>query len=240
MLISEISPEWKVWIWQNVVKGIDKESIFNVLLNYGFEYNIIQKELDYEPVNPMVWKRSYNQQTFGELGKETIQPLTKKLADNPQIFRWETHKVEVYHLPEFLLSSDCEKIINKDENIMSEFNTTLHNFMGVDVSLDGGITHHTIEEGVVLPMEELTDIEWCIVIFLNDHQDGGELIFDNIDKLYGPKQGDAIVWRNIYPSGNINKDAEFHFQDVTSDKMECVVKYFKRPELVAQVISIDV
>ncbi len=45
MINRTLSPEWKLWIWSNIVNGYDKESIFNVLLNNGFEYNLIKKEL---------------------------------------------------------------------------------------------------------------------------------------------------------------------------------------------------
>ena len=53
MVITTFTPEWKLWIWSNIVNGYDKESIFNVLLNNGFDYNLIKRELEIEPTNTL-------------------------------------------------------------------------------------------------------------------------------------------------------------------------------------------
>ncbi len=46
MINRIFTPEWKLWIWSNIVNGYDRESIFNVLLNNGFDYNLIKRELE--------------------------------------------------------------------------------------------------------------------------------------------------------------------------------------------------
>jgi len=64
MINRTFSPEWKLWIWSNIVNGYDKESIFNVLLNNGFDYSLIRRELEIEPTNALIWQRQYTQENL--------------------------------------------------------------------------------------------------------------------------------------------------------------------------------
>lgn len=238
MLIREFSPEWKLWIWQNVVNGIPKESIFNVLLNYGFEYSLVQKELEHDPVHPLIWKRQYSQENMGDFGKETILPLHKRLCDNPQIFRVDTNRVELYHLPEFLMPDDCRKLID-DTTEFDGLNETLHKVVGVDLSLSGDLfVDETDSESLNLE-RVVDDAEWEMIIFLNDVKDGGEIKFPNINKIFTPTRGDALVWRKLYPSGQPNPDAIKEENPMESDVRYTLHKFFKRPELMAQVINVN-
>ena len=46
---KKISPEWKDWININIQRGLDKTFIFNSLLENGFSYNLVSKEMKFEP-----------------------------------------------------------------------------------------------------------------------------------------------------------------------------------------------
>jgi len=111
MINRTFSPEWKLWIWSNVVSGYDKESIFNVLLNNGFEYNLIKRELEIEPTNALIWQRQYSQENLNQPYEVELYPFNKSLCDNPRAYRIENNLVEIYHFPELLTLSECDELI---------------------------------------------------------------------------------------------------------------------------------
>jgi prolyl 4-hydroxylase len=112
MIIKEFSPEWKLWIWSNIVNGYDKESIFNVLLNYGFDYQLIKNELNIEPTNTLIWQRQYTQENLNQAHEISLIPLNKSICDNPRSYRIENNFVEIYHYPELLTLEDCDELIS--------------------------------------------------------------------------------------------------------------------------------
>ena len=111
MINRTFTPEWKLWIWSNIVNGYDRESIFNVLLNNGFEYNLIKRELEIEPTNALIWQRQYSQENLNQPYEIELFPFNKSLCDNPRAYRVENNLVEVYHYPELLTLSECDDLI---------------------------------------------------------------------------------------------------------------------------------
>jgi prolyl 4-hydroxylase len=153
MINNQFTPEWKVWIWNNVVNGVSRESLFNVLLNNGFSYNLIKSELDIEPTNSLVWQRQYSQEALNLPYDIEIIPFHKNLSDNPNIYKIETNFIEMYHFPEFLSFETCDKLIewtdkdlstkknkslisyiNKKDPIYDEVNIRLHTLINFDYS----------------------------------------------------------------------------------------------------------
>lgn len=239
MLIREFTPEWKLWIWQNIVNGIPKENLFNVLLNYGYEYSLIQKEMDYEPVNPLVWKRQYSQAEMGPFGDETILPLNRTLSDNFQVYRIDTNLIEMYYLPEFILPQDCKKLIEDTDGTFNGINETLHRITGIDKDQSGDLFLDEVDPES-LNLERVAEgTEWEMIIFLNDVKEGGELVFPKINKSFTPTEGHAVIWRLLYPSGNVNPNAEKHEKDIPEGLKFTLHKFFKRPEMMAQVINLE-
>jgi len=111
MVINTFSPEWKLWIWSNITNGYDRESIFNVLLNYGFDYQLIKRELEIEPTNTLIWQRQYTQETLNQQYEVELHPLNKSVCDNPRSYRIESNFVEIYHFPEMLTLQECDDLI---------------------------------------------------------------------------------------------------------------------------------
>jgi prolyl 4-hydroxylase len=153
MINNQFTPEWKVWIWANVVNGVSRESLFNVLLNNGFSYNLIKGELEIEPTNSLIWQRQYSQEALNLPYDIEIIPYHKNLSDNPNIYKIETNFIEMYHFPEFLSFETCDKLIewtdkdlstkknksfisyiNKKDPIYDEVNIRLHTLINFDYS----------------------------------------------------------------------------------------------------------
>lgn len=112
MVITTFTPEWKLWIWSNIVNGYDKESIFNVLLNNGFDYNLIKRELEIEPTNTLIWQRQYTQENLNQPYEVELYPYNKSLCDNPRAYRVENNLMEVYHFPELLTFNECDELVS--------------------------------------------------------------------------------------------------------------------------------
>lgn len=111
MVIKNFSPEWKLWIWSNIVNGFDRESLFNVLLNNGFDYNLIKQELEIEPVNRLVWERQYTQSDLNIPYEVELYPYNKSLSDNANAYRLESNFIEIYNVPELITSEQCDELI---------------------------------------------------------------------------------------------------------------------------------
>lgn len=119
MIIKTFTPEWKLWIWSNIVNGFDKDSIFNILLNNGFEYSLIRSELGVEPTNSLVWRRQYSQESLNNPYEVQIYPYNKSLCDNPMSYRIESNRLEIYHFPELLTYDECDELTTLTDSYFS-------------------------------------------------------------------------------------------------------------------------
>ena len=50
---TEFSADWKIWIKTNVDNGQDKNGLFKVLLDEGYNVDAITKQMDYYPDIPL-------------------------------------------------------------------------------------------------------------------------------------------------------------------------------------------
>jgi len=119
MITKTFTPEWKLWIWSNIVGGFDRESIFNILLNNGFDYSLIKNELGIEPTNSMIWQRQYTQENLNTPYEIELYPFNKSLCDNPRSYRIENNQMEIYHFPELLTYEECDELISITDKKLS-------------------------------------------------------------------------------------------------------------------------
>ena len=56
MIIRKFEQSWKDWIFTNISNGQNLDGIFTILLNHGFEYDLIKNELKYESDNELIKK----------------------------------------------------------------------------------------------------------------------------------------------------------------------------------------
>lgn len=112
MITKSFTPEWKLWIWSNIVDGVDRESIFNILLNNGFDYFLIKNELGIEPTNSLIWQRQYTQENLNTPYEIELYPYNKSLCDNSRSYRIENNQIEIYHFPELLTYEECDELIS--------------------------------------------------------------------------------------------------------------------------------
>lgn len=258
MIIREFSPEWKLWIWSNIVNGYDRESVFNVLLNYGFDYQIIKNELGIEPTNALIWQRQYSQENLNQPHEISLMPLNKSICDNPKSYRIENNLIEIYHYPELLTLEECDdlisitdKKINKKDNIYKldvkselykKVNTKILNVIGMADELGENIFIQKITPNFdygerydfSLPNQEdlLYDTKghraWSIQITLNNITEGGHLTFSSINRSIKPVKGDAVIWKNIYDTGAPNPYTKHTYLNTTEADKYVLFKYFRQ------------
>ena len=110
MIIKKFTDDWKWWIWTYVKSNNNKEDIFSVLLNHGFSWDLIAKELDFVPLRKSNTIRKERQKKLEEQ-VNYVTSLYKPLADNPRCARIESNYIELYEIDNFLTSQDCDKFI---------------------------------------------------------------------------------------------------------------------------------
>lgn len=103
MTLKTFDDRWKIWIWTNISRGCDKDGIFKILSENGFDYDAIKQELNYEPAVAL---------------DEIKNPLKDQDPAQPQqpIFvansnRIDNDKVELYTLEDFLTADECHQLI---------------------------------------------------------------------------------------------------------------------------------
>ena len=114
---THFDADWKNWIKSNVSAGRDRDGIFKILLDEGYEYAAIKKEMNYEPsipaqllVNPFHAQKQAQQQTQQQANagakidpRQLFIPNAKKL---------DSDKIELYTLDNFLNEEECKKIVS--------------------------------------------------------------------------------------------------------------------------------
>jgi prolyl 4-hydroxylase len=133
MIIKNFTPEWKLWIWSNIVNGFNKESVFNILLNNGFDYSLIRNELGIEPTNSLIWRRQYSQESLNTPYEVELYPYNKFICDNPRAYRIENNQMEIYHFPELLTYEECDELLSITNKKLNKKNQAAHK---LDMSLD--------------------------------------------------------------------------------------------------------
>ena len=115
---TDFSQEWKDWITTNINAGQDPDGIFKILLDEGYAYAAIVKEMNHQPsrpsseiVNPLTGRQTLTQV------KKTVHPKNNGKGIKPsQIFipnalSIETNKVDMRTVDNFLNADECERLI---------------------------------------------------------------------------------------------------------------------------------
>jgi prolyl 4-hydroxylase len=75
--------------------------------------------------------------------------------------------------------------------------------------------------------EDMGQRTWTFMIYLNDVPKGGSTYFHEIDFNIHPIKGRAVVWNNIYPDGNVNKNTLHSGQPVLEGEKYIITKWFR-------------
>ena len=236
MYITKFSPEWKLWIWTNVVNGFNKESIFNILLNHGFSYELVKNELDIEPVNPMIWRRQYTQTELQKTPEVTLVPLNRTLCDNPNAYLIESTSLEIYRVPEFLTYAECDSVIEMNQEYLDIIEKRINVLTGIESGEQDIIEVHKHNDEDVYSTISGT---WTVIIFLNSIIEGGEIEFPKVEMKFKSIKGEAIVVNNNYPNGLQNPNSIYHHLLSDGEEKITIIKTYSPKEKVIQEIILD-
>lgn len=107
-----IDDHWKTWLAVNLNTGCDKNSLFRIMWDEGFDYQAIKREMQYEPALPI--------ELIPNPLKVVQQPVTQAVSygkiDPEQLFipnakRLDTDKAELYILDDFMTRDECKKMV---------------------------------------------------------------------------------------------------------------------------------
>ena len=111
-----MTQEWLDWIQLNVERGCDRNGIFRILIDEGFDYQAIASHMDYQPTmaladitNPLKVGTNSDPDSDNALQDSVTLDASKLFLPNAR--KLNTGLAEIYLLPDFLNPAECEKII---------------------------------------------------------------------------------------------------------------------------------
>ena len=120
---TTFTQDWKDWITLNVNNGQNKDGLFKILLDEGYDFVAISKEMKYLPsvpveqlINPFHVAKQHVLQTQAQTQTQVKQANNGVAIDTSQLFipnakKLPNNKIELYTLANFLNAEECEKII---------------------------------------------------------------------------------------------------------------------------------
>jgi prolyl 4-hydroxylase len=119
------SEDWKNWISANLEAKCPKPELFTILLNHGFDYDMVASALEYQPTDQLTFERRDRQSIL--LAKEdtiVVSAPNKALSDNHNVKRLDTALADVYFYDNFLSAEECATIIKKMEKNLTASTVT--------------------------------------------------------------------------------------------------------------------
>ena len=111
---THFSSDWKNWIAINVHAGRDLDGIFKILLDEGYAYAAIVKEMNYQPgkpidelINPFSGRKQQSKQVLDNSGLA----IAKGKIILPNALRIDSPNIDLRVIPNFLSKAECKKII---------------------------------------------------------------------------------------------------------------------------------
>lgn len=111
---TDFDESWKDWIKTNVDNGQEKDGIFKILLDEGYDYHAICSEMSYLPSVPLEQLRNPFADTRSPLAK--CEDTNGVLIDINQLYlpnakKIESERLELYTLENFLDEDECTQLV---------------------------------------------------------------------------------------------------------------------------------
>ena len=69
---------------------------------------------------------------------------------------------------------------------------------------------------------------YTFMIYLNEDVEGGETEFPDLDIIFQPRIGKAVIWNNLKPDGSINENTMHQAHPVTKGEKTIITKWFRQ------------
>ncbi|MCF6215840.1 MAG: 2OG-Fe(II) oxygenase [Emcibacter sp.] len=109
---KKLNDHWKKWVRTNIKAGCDKNGMFKIMVDEGFEYDLIKDALNFEPIIPV-------DQIINPLKRPKVKKNEKTSPPFiPNAKRLDHVEVELYILDDFLNKTECEALIANIETAL--------------------------------------------------------------------------------------------------------------------------
>lgn len=192
---SGLPIDWQNWVNSNLRNGNDNNDIFNILLNHGFDYEIIEKFMRWEPTISEIKNRKIKQKNQIINNEYKIMKYNKILQDNPKNYKIENNFVEMYQNFDFLSPDFCKSLIESFDD---------------DLFVKSTLTNITEDK------EYRTSSTYCLLLDKNDIY---KTLDDKINRLMGidSKLGEVAQVQK-YDVGEQFKAHTDYFENVDYNK----------------------
>lgn len=111
---NEFDESWKNWIQTNVDRGCCKDGIFKILLDEGFTFEAISRQMGYQPnvdIQALVNPLKESQSAVTQQNSDAV--ISRSHIFIPNAKRLDDERVELYDLDDFLNEDECTKLIER-------------------------------------------------------------------------------------------------------------------------------
>lgn len=110
---TQFDQNWKDWIRTNVAMGSDKNGIFKILLDSGFDHQAIKQEMGFEPNIPafMIPNPMKAQQQAAQKASDSGAKIDSHEIFLPNATKLDTNKADFFEVDDFLNADECTKVI---------------------------------------------------------------------------------------------------------------------------------
>ncbi len=139
-----------------------------------------------------------------------------------------------------LRTSDSANLGELGDPLVADIDERICRYMGIHWSHGEGLQAQSYEVGEEFKqhfdfnsetsklVEDIGQRTWTFMIFLNEVEQGGETEFPRLGIQYTPRQGSAIVWRNLDLAGSPNPFTLHAGKPVLKGRKAIITKWFRQ------------
>jgi prolyl 4-hydroxylase len=243
MAKNVLDKEWTDWVHHNVGRGCSREELARILLDEGFEFEAIQREL-YPILIPNLRRvgaqglELYTAEEFLDarecrdlvsLMQGHLRQSTITMADEPDRFFRRSKTCDLGLLDEPLVHRIDERICSAMQisPALSEPMQGQHYDVGDEFKAHTDyFESNELEQYSTATLGQRT---WTFMIYLNEPAGGGATAFPHAGIQIRPQTGLAVIWSNLLPDGRPNPTTLHHGMPVREGVKAIVTKWFRRP-----------
>ena len=289
---TKFTQEWKDWIATNVNAGQDRDGIFKILIDEGFDFSAIVEQMNYQPSRPVnellnpfhapaQSQRSIESSSIKNNVIEARHPsefsgnnglgIDKDQIHIPNAVSLDSNLIDLRTVDNFLSADECNELIEKIKSKLrpsSVANFQVDSQVRTSRTCDLGQMNDSFIEDIDQRICKLLGIHgaysevlqgqhyevgqefkahtdffephefkqhcsvhgqrtYTVMIYLNDVEEGGETCFHNVNAIFKPVTGQAVIWNSLNPDGTPNVHTLHQARPVEKGFKAVITKWFR-------------
>lgn len=143
---------------------------------------------------------------------------------------------------EFRTSQTCDLSQNADE-VIKDLDRRITDYIGYEEQRSEGIQGQLYHVGNQFKSHtdffepntqvftqcasEMGQRTWTFMIYLNDVLEGGQTTFTELDLVFTPKKGQALMWNSLHPDGEVNRSTKHWAKPIIKGEKYVITKWFR-------------